>query len=187
MQTQRLWLQVTAFLLLVWAGVAAVMWLTEDYVFTPEKTLALMSESPWYENERLGHEQRMQHLDKVITSVVKLDFSQRARMREDGEETIDRFMKSLTDEEKGEYIGRVFEVRIARVAGSSFELSKPLKVIATDSSGSLASHSQQPINYFGKIGSTTYRAIWRAELSYKLAELAGHIGGPTPIMIRATN
>ena len=68
-----------------------------------------MSESPWYENERLGHEQRMQHLDKVITSVVKLDFSQRARMREDGEETLDRFMKSLTDEEKGEYIGRVFE------------------------------------------------------------------------------
>lgn len=109
MQTQRLWLQVTAFLVLVWAGVAAVMWFTEDYVFTPEKTLALMSESPWYENERLGHEQRMQHLDKVITSVVKLDFSQRARMREDGEETIDRFMKSLTDEEKGEYIGRVVE------------------------------------------------------------------------------
>ena len=109
MQTQRLWLQVAAFLVLVWAGVAAVMWATEDYVFTPEKTLALMSESPWYENERLGHEQRMQHLDKVITSVVKLDFSQRARMREDGEETIDRFMKSLTDEEKGEYIGRVVE------------------------------------------------------------------------------
>ena len=109
MQTQRLWLQVAAFLVLVWAGVAAVMWFTEDYVFTPEKTLALMSESPWYENERLGHEQRMQHLDKVITSVVKLDFSQRARMREDGEETIDRFMKSLTDEEKGEYIGRVVE------------------------------------------------------------------------------
>lgn len=109
MQTQRLWLQVIAFLVLVWAGVAAVMWLTEDYVFTPEKTLALMSESPWYENERLGHEQRMQHLDKVITSVVKLDFSQRARMREDGEETLDRFMKSLSDEEKGEYIGRVVE------------------------------------------------------------------------------
>ena len=108
MQTQRLWLQVAAFLVLVWAGVAAVMWFTEDYVFTPEKTLALMSESPWYENERLGHQQRMQHLDKVITSVVKLDFSQRARMREDGEETIDRFMKSLSDEEKGEYIGRVF-------------------------------------------------------------------------------
>lgn len=109
MQTQRLWLQVIAFLVLVWAGVAAVMWLTEGYVFTPEKTLALMSESPWYENERLGHEQRMQHLDKVITSVVKLDFSQRARMREDGEETLDRFMKSLSDEEKGEYVGRVVE------------------------------------------------------------------------------
>ncbi|MFM7605426.1 MAG: hypothetical protein ACKO8Z_09535 [Prosthecobacter sp.] len=115
MQTQRLWLQVAAFLVLVWAGVAAVMWATEDYVFTPEKTLALMSESPWYENEHLGHKQRIQHLDKVITSVVKLDFSQRARMREDGEEIIDRFMKSLTDEEKGEYIGRVVEEHFSAV------------------------------------------------------------------------
>jgi hypothetical protein len=109
MQTQRLWLQVIAFLALVWAGVAAVMWATEDDVFTPEKTLALMNEAPWLEDERLGHEQRMQHLDQVITSVVKLDFTQRARMREDGEETIERFMKSLSDEEKGEYIGRVVE------------------------------------------------------------------------------
>jgi predicted metalloprotease with PDZ domain len=115
MQTQRLWLQVAAFLVLVWAGVAAVMWATEDHVFTPEKSLALMSEAPWLEDERLGHEQRMQHLDKVITSVVKLDFSQRARMREDGEETIDRFMKSLTDEEKGEYIGRVVEEHFTAV------------------------------------------------------------------------
>ncbi|MFM2167519.1 MAG: hypothetical protein RIS79_1890 [Verrucomicrobiota bacterium] len=109
MQTQRLWLQVIAFLALVWAGVAAVMWATEDYVFTPEKTLALMNEAPWLEDERLGHEQRMRHLDQVITSVVKLDFTQRARMREDGEETIERFMKSLSDEEKGEYISRVVE------------------------------------------------------------------------------
>ena len=109
MQTQRLWLQVIAFLALVWAGVGAVMWFTEDHVFTPEKTLALMNEAPWLEDERLGHEQRMQHLDKVITSVVKLDFTQRARMREDGEETIDRFMKSLSDEEKGEYLSRVVE------------------------------------------------------------------------------
>lgn len=109
MQIQRLWFQVIAFLALVWAGVGAVMWFTEDHVFTPEKTLVLMAEAPWHDDERLGHEQRMQHLDKVITFVVKLDFTQRARMREDGEETIERFMKSLTDEEKGEYISRVVE------------------------------------------------------------------------------
>lgn len=109
MQSQRLWLQVIAFLVLVWAGVAVVMWATEDSVFTPEKTLSLMSQAPWFGDEHLAHEQRMKHLDKVISSVVKLDFSQRALMREDGEETIDRFMKSLTDEEKSEYIGRVVE------------------------------------------------------------------------------
>lgn len=109
MNLQRFWLQIAAFLVLVWGAVAAVMWVTEDSVFTPEKTLALMNEAPWFEDENLGHEQRQQHLDKVITNVVKLDYAQRNTMREDGQETIDRFMKSLTDEEKGEYIGRVVE------------------------------------------------------------------------------
>ena len=48
MPVQRLWLQVAAFLALVWAGVAAVMWVTEDSVFSPEKTLALMEQAPWF-------------------------------------------------------------------------------------------------------------------------------------------
>src|SRR5262249_29735354 len=84
-------------------------------------------------------------------------------------------------------MARVFEIRIARPSadGTAFELSRPLKVISTDASGSLAVHSQEPINYFGTLGGTSYRAIWRAELSYKLADLAGHVGGPTPIVIRA--
>jgi hypothetical protein len=109
MPVQRLWLQVAAFLALVWAGVAVVMWVTEDSVFSPEKTLALMESAPWFEDADLGHEQRQQHLDKIITSVIKLDFNQRSTMREDGLETMDRFFKSLTEEEKGEYISRTVE------------------------------------------------------------------------------
>jgi hypothetical protein len=109
MPVQRLWLQVAAFLALVWAGVAVVMWVTEDSVFSPEKTLALMDSAPWFEDADLGHEQRQQHLDKIITAVIKLDFNQRSTMREDGLETMDHFFKSLTDEEKGEYISRTVE------------------------------------------------------------------------------
>ena len=109
MPIQRLWLQVAAFLALVWAGVAVVMWVTEDSVFSPEKTLVLMESAPWFEDTDLGHEQRQQHLDKIITAVIKLDFNQRSTMREDGLETMDRFFKSLTDEEKGEYISRTVE------------------------------------------------------------------------------
>lgn len=109
MNIQRFWLQIAAFLILVWGAVAVVMWMTEDSVFTPEKTLSLMEGAPWFDNEDLGHEQRQQYLDKVITNVIKLDYSQRNTMREDGQETVDRFMKSLTDEEKAEYISRVVE------------------------------------------------------------------------------
>ncbi|MCB1277499.1 hypothetical protein [Prosthecobacter sp.] len=109
MPVQRLWLQVAAFLALVWGAVTVVMWVTEDSVFSPEKTLSLMENAPWFADESLGEKQRQEHLDKVINSVIKLDFNQRGSMREDGLETMDRFFKSLTDEEKGEYVTRTVE------------------------------------------------------------------------------
>ena len=109
MPLQRFWLQVAAFLVLVWAGAGVVMWVTEDSVFSPEKTLALMAEAPWLEDENLSETKRKAYLDKVIASVLKLDFSQRNQMREDGLETMERFTKSLTDEEKGTYVSRTVE------------------------------------------------------------------------------
>lgn len=109
MNIQRLWFQVLAVLVLVWAGVWAVMWSTEDQVFTPEKTLALMEGAPWLHDKRISERERREYLDTVIRSVVKLDFNQRSTMREDGEETINHFMDSLADEEKSDYITRVIE------------------------------------------------------------------------------
>jgi hypothetical protein len=109
MPLQRFWFQVVAFLALVWAGVAVVMWVTEDSVYSPEKTLALMANAPWLADEDLAAAPRKAYLDKVTSSVIKLDFNQRSTMREDGLETMDRFFKSLTDEEKGDYVGRTVE------------------------------------------------------------------------------
>lgn len=109
MPLQRFWFQVAAFLVLVWAGVGVVMWVTEDSVFSSEKTLALMAEAPWLEDEDLAESKRKAYLDKVIHSVIKLDFNQRSTMREDGLETMDRFFKSLTDEEKAQYVNRTVE------------------------------------------------------------------------------
>ena len=109
MPLQRFWFQVAAFLVLVWAGVGLVMWITEDSVFSAEKTLALMQDAPWFADEDLAAKPRKTYLDKVINSVLKLDFSQRSEMREDGLETMDRFFKSLTDEEKGDYVNRTVE------------------------------------------------------------------------------
>jgi hypothetical protein len=109
MPLQRFWFQVVAFLALVWAGVGLVMWITEDSVFSPEKTLELMADAPWIADEDLAAAPRKAYLDKVITSVIRLDFNQRSEMREDGLETMDRFFKSLTDEEKSTYVGRTVE------------------------------------------------------------------------------
>ena len=109
MPLQRFWFQVVAFLALVWAGVGVVMWVTEDSVFSSEKTLVLMANAPWLADEDLTDAPRKAYLDKVISSVIKLDFNQRSEMREDGLETMDRFFKSLTNEEKSEYVNRTVE------------------------------------------------------------------------------
>jgi len=109
MPLQRFWFQVVAFLALVWVGVGVVMWVTEDSVFSSEKTLALMANAPWLADEDLAEGPLKAYLDKVINTVLKLDFNQRSSMREDGLETMDRFFKSLTDEEKGEYVNRTVE------------------------------------------------------------------------------
>ena len=109
MPLQRFWFQIVAFLVLVWAGVGIVMWVTEDDVFSPEKTLALMENAPWYADEDLAAAPRKAYVDKVVASVIRLDFNQRSVMREDGLETMDRFFKSLTDEEKSDYVGRTVE------------------------------------------------------------------------------
>lgn len=109
MPLQRFWFQIVAFLALVWAGVGVVMWVTEDDVFSPEKTLALMENAPWYADEDFAAAPRKTYFSKVLASVLRLDFNQRSVMREDGLETMDRFFKSLTDEEKGEYVGRTVE------------------------------------------------------------------------------
>ncbi len=109
MPLQRFWFQVAAFLALVWAGVGVVMWVTEDSVYSSEKTLSLMANAPWLADEDLADAPRKAYLDKVISSVIKLDFNQRSEMREDGLETMDHFFKSLTDEEKGQYVNRTVE------------------------------------------------------------------------------
>ncbi len=109
MPLQRFWFQIVAFLALVWAGVGVVMWATEDSVFSSEKTLALMENAPWLSDEDLAAAPRKAYFDKVLGSVLKLDFNQRSEMREDGLETMDRFFKSLSDEEKSDYVGRTVE------------------------------------------------------------------------------
>ena len=109
MPLHRFCFQIAAFLILVWGCVVVVMWSTEVYVFSPVKTLALMENAPWHANETLSEAKRQAYLDKVIHSVLKLDFNQRNEMREDGLETMERFFKSLSVEEKGEYVNRTVE------------------------------------------------------------------------------
>lgn len=69
-------------------------------------------------------------------------------------------------------LGRTYEVRLARppAHGQSYQLSKPVKVLAVDSSESLVEHATQAFEDFGGNGNLTAR--WRMEISSRLRALA---------------
>lgn len=109
MKPRRIWLTAGLLIALIWAGVAVVMWQTDHLVSSPEKVLSLTDEAPWLQGEDPTYESRQQHLDRVITNFNRLDTPQRRRLREDGQESLDRFFASLTEEEQKEYVQRTVE------------------------------------------------------------------------------
>lgn len=122
MKPRRIWLTVAALLSLIWGGVAIVMHQTDHLVSWPEKVITLVKEAPWMNGPEGSSESRRTYLSLVITNHNRLDPQQRRRLREDGQEAIDKFFASLTEEEQKEYVDRTVE--------PYFEsLSKGLKLV----------------------------------------------------------
>lgn len=96
-------------LVLIWAGVAAVLRATERHTSTPEKVNALMAAAPWLEGPPLADDARKKYLDDVIANVNRLDFDQRRSMREEGRDVGQRFFDSLTREERARFLEETIE------------------------------------------------------------------------------
>jgi hypothetical protein len=114
MKLRRHWIIAFGFIALLWIGVAVVMRLTEEHVSSPEKILALMNESPWIVNENaaLSSQARMEHVDRIVNQMGRLSFDQRRDLRDEGEDTMGRFFKSLTAEEQKSYVDRTVQPHI---------------------------------------------------------------------------
>ena len=96
-------------LVLIWAGVAAVLRVTEKHTSTPEKVNALMATAPWLEGPPATDEARKKYLADIIANVNRLDFDQRRSMREDGRDVSQRFFDSLTKEERARFLEETVE------------------------------------------------------------------------------
>ena len=112
----RHWLIAGAALAAVWLCVWIVMHETDHLVSWPEKVVELMEESPWNSPEEGNQAARQEHLSRVITNMVRLDASQRKRLREDHQDMVDRFFASLTEAEQKEYVNRTVEVYFEMIA-----------------------------------------------------------------------
>ena len=96
-------------LVLIWAGVAAVLRATERHTSTPEKVNALMATAPWLDGPPSSDEARKKYLDDVIANVNRLDFDQRHTRREEGRDVGQRFFDSLTREERARFLEETVE------------------------------------------------------------------------------
>jgi hypothetical protein len=109
MKPRRIWLTVAILLAIIWSIVAVVMNQTDHLVSWPDKVIALVEEAPWLHGAEATQESRQQYLDRVITNFNRLDSQQRRSLREDGQETLDKFYASLSEEEQKEYVNRTVE------------------------------------------------------------------------------
>lgn len=109
MNPKRIWLTAVGCLLLIWSAVAWIMKETDHLVSWPEKVMDLAAAAAWLNGAESTYEQRQQHLDRVITNLNRLDAPQKRRLREDGQEVLDRFFTSLSEEEQKEYVDRTVE------------------------------------------------------------------------------
>jgi hypothetical protein len=109
MKPRRIWLTVAVLLALIWGAVAVIMHQTDPLVSWPEKVISLVEKAPWLSGPVGSPESRRLYLSQVITHLNRLDTQQRRRLREDAQESIDRFFSSLNEEEQKEYVDRTVE------------------------------------------------------------------------------
>src|SRR6186997_3347078 len=108
----------------IWGVVAAVMGLTDKHTSTPEKVRELMGAAPWFGNENLDADARQKYLDEVIAHVNRLDFDQRRQSREGDPETGQRFMDSLTMEERHRFLEQTVEQHFKSVMKDINQMSR---------------------------------------------------------------
>lgn len=102
-------------LVLIWSAVGAIMKATDKHTSTPEKVVALMSETPWIDGADVAAAARKKHLDEVIANVNRLDFEQRREMREADRPVNQRFFESLTAAERRRFLEETVEAHFKSV------------------------------------------------------------------------
>ena len=102
-------------LAIIWSGVAVVMQVTDKYIVTPEKVMALVNDAPWKGGKKPRPDVRKAFLQKVADSVNKLDFEGQRRMREDGRNATEDFFFDLTEEERKWFVSQTVEKQFQQV------------------------------------------------------------------------
>lgn len=109
MSRNRIWTTAALALIAIWTVVAVVMHQTDDLVSWPGKVQDLVEQAPWLSGEKTSDEKRRSYLAQVIMNYQRLDIGQRKSLREDAQESLDKFFASLTEEEQKEYVNRTIE------------------------------------------------------------------------------
>ncbi len=106
-----------AALALIWGTVAVVMRVTDAYIVTPEKVVALVKLAPWKNKpaRKPTPAERKAFLQQVADAVNKLDFEGQRQLREDGRDATEDFFLDLTEEERKWFFAQTIEKQFQQV------------------------------------------------------------------------
>ena len=110
-------------LVLVWTGVGAIMSVTAKHTSTPEKVQALMNTASLV-NGSSSDAERKKRLDEIIANVNRLDFDQRRQMHENDRDGGQRYMESLTKDERGRFVNETVEQHFKSVMKAFNQMSR---------------------------------------------------------------
>ena len=105
-------------LVLAWSGVAVVRHVTEPYIITPEKVIALLKAAPWKNGRKPAPAERKAFLESVVANVNKLTFDGQRHLRDEGRNETEDFVLDLTEAERKWFVAQTVERRFQAVMKS---------------------------------------------------------------------
>ena len=112
-------------LLGIWSLVGLVMHSTEEYISTPEKVMAMITNPPWAHGKKPTSGERQAFLDRLVKFYNLLDLEQRRQLRdEDTKGDGMLFIADLTEPERKSYMKAIMEAQFQPLMKAWTNLSK---------------------------------------------------------------
>ena len=102
-------------LAIIWSGVAMVMHVTDPYVISLDKVMAMVDQAPWKGGHKPGAAERKAYIEGLAQAITRLDLAQKTRLMEEERNQIEDLVLDLTESERKWFLNQVMDLRFQPV------------------------------------------------------------------------